>query len=630
MSKDNPHTQFILSTPTDRGAWYQDRKPAVSIINSHIASLKRKKSKKSAVPNQPQNINIELPRQGDDNNSISSTISLDTPPQPVPVDYTGLSLRVLEDIFANEDLDTSEWQDLEHVEETSDHPNASRQIIAYSHDGTGAQNSNRGSSLHKQTRSSGTASKMWHNPKSTAISKINPTIHPSRASRKTNTAKSTNSRCASPPSVSSVPIHIGGSLDPFLRLPIQVSMKERQLLYYFLTEGRQRLFGTSSIPLYCPAVHVVRNGALERLAAYAETHIVLAEHTICKLRGTPLSANFFRRRANAYRSVAELMRNPDASFDEQMMAMMCIMLTEHFLGRSDLQLLHLRAMHDLVERNGGIQAVFQSPDPTSPDVGPLIAPGFYISQYHFVEFDSDRTSFAAAKAIDAFFCYLSQIQAWTLRHQVLGAASGAHTGAHSPVYTSERANNKSLLQRLRASLLAAVDHYLRDPTAPYYRAAGIFHLLFFLCANMTEFDLDADTATKFLLLSQSYMKNSVDDRFGEPVWDQSTDSVDLRRLHPATSMCLIAKAMEGIQSDEVGGKWIYRPPKQRVRSADVSVAEATVNAMKVFALLGTSARLRIGRGLYRCCMITSELTLGESFSEEELDDLKLELGRGRI
>lgn len=65
-----------------------------------------------------------------------------------------------------------------------------------------------------------------------------------------------------------------------------------------------------------------------------------------------------------------------------------------------------------------------------------------------------------------------------------------------------------------------------------------------------------------------------------------------------------------------------------VRDTEISVAEVTVSAMKVFPLLSRSARLRTARALFRSCMITSDLTLGETFSKEELEDLSVELQRG--
>lgn len=382
-----------------------------------------------------------------------------------------------------------------------------------------------------------------------------------------------------------------------------------------LTQGRQRLFGTSANPFYCPALHVVQNGALEKLPVYVETHIAIAEHMLCTSRAAPLSANFFRRRSSAYRAVADLMSNPSASISEKMMSLCFLTVTEHAVGRYDLQRLHLNAMHDLVERHGGMRSIFQS-----SDMGSLHMPNYYLTQYIFIEFDSTNINLIDTGAAAPFFSCLSRIRAWTLRRQTMDDLSYVRWRS----YGEQWVESGRTLEDFRAYLLEGINQHLRDSRTVYKQAAGVFYLLFSLCAHMSEFGMDSSTAERFLLLLQLYMTKSAgslgsDETSAAP----ATKGGIFRGLRSSVPICLLSQTIRDLQIESQGYKWKMR--ERDIRDKEVAIAEATASAMKVFPRLSTSTRLRISRALFRSCMVTTEQTLAESFGEEELDDLVYEI-----
>jgi hypothetical protein len=344
---------------------------------------------------------------------------------------------------------------------------------------------------------------------------------------------------------------------------------------------------------------------MEKSPVYVETHIVMAEYLLSNLTSSTLSSSFFRRRANSYRTVTALVSNPDAKLDDQIFAMICLHLVEHAIGRYDLQSIHLRAMHNLVEECGGLRSFYESRQRGHS----LLEPSFYSGQFMYVELKLHRDSLAARRAVEATFSYLRQIQAWTSLRFTSAAV---------------RANNKVALRRIHEYLLNGINQYLQEPTTPYHHAAGAFYVLFNIHATMSEFNMDAETVTEFLLLLQLHLVKSVGSQDQQVIKGQRYDAGDLRGLHPGVVTFLIPQIVRKIQ----GGRhdedraWGMLDTTQDDLSIEISIAEATVNAMKTFSLLSTSARLVISRELFRACMVTVESTLGETFTDEALEDLR--------
>lgn len=309
------------------------------------------------------------------------------------------------------------------------------------------------------------------------------------------------------------------------------------------------------------------------------------------------------------------MSSPSASIDDKMMSLCFLTVTEHALGRYDLQRLHLKAMHDLVERHGGMRSIFQS-----SDMGPLHMPNYYLTQYIFIEFDSRNINLVNTGMAAHFFSCLSRFRAWTLLRQTMDGVSYVQRRS----YDEQWVGSGQTLENLRAYLREGINQHLRDSKTVYKQAAGVFYLLFSLCAHMVEFEMDSSTAERFLLLLQLYMAKSAgslgsDETSAAP----ATEGGIFRGLRSSVPICLVSQIIWQIQGELQGCKWKTR--ETDIRDREVAIAEATASAMKVFPRLSISTRLRICRALFRSCMITTEQTLGESFAEEELDDLEYEL-----
>ena len=75
----------------------------------------------------------------------------------------------------------------------------------------------------------------------------------------------------------------------------------------------------------------------------------MAEHLLRKMQSSQVSRNFYRRRAEAYRMVNELILSDTASTDEQLSGLLHLQMVDYTIGRPDLQRMHITAMDKLIE-----------------------------------------------------------------------------------------------------------------------------------------------------------------------------------------------------------------------------------------------------------------------------------------
>lgn len=350
----------------------------------------------------------------------------------------------------------------------------------------------------------------------------------------------------------------------------------------------------------------------------------MAEHILCTLRSSKVSANFFRRRADAYKTVSDLILNPSAGLDDQLCGLICLQMAEHTIGHTDLQAIHLKAMHQLMERRGGMQFFLSIKDPDTA----LTEPMFYASQYMFAEFDTLQYVHDLGDIVEDFVDNLRRVVSWSLRMQGFDRGSTS-TG---PLTDNELTENRNTLSMLNQYLSVITNDFLREQDTPYHQAAGVFYLLFNLCVTLADFGLCSQSTTQFLASLLSAMKESTDTTYTRQSPNEDSRQSELSGLHPCVVACLISqfrRKMEVQTSAQI-------PPNissggiQRGNDSDnfileVRVSDSTVNAMIIYPLLSAGTRLRLTRGLLRAAMAVGDPTLGESFGDSELQDLEFEI-----
>jgi len=349
----------------------------------------------------------------------------------------------------------------------------------------------------------------------------------------------------------------------------------------------------------------------------------MAEHILCGLRSEQVTANFFRRRADAYKTVGELVLNPAAEFDNQLCGLICLQMAEHTIGRTDLQTVHLKAMHELVERRGGLQFFLQMTRPESA----LTEPTEYANQYMLAVFDAHGNQDLLAKSKADFVNALRRIRIWTLKTQGLET----DTITSTQIKPRDRHMYQSKLSKFKSYLSILTNEYLREDTAPHHQAAGTFNLLFTLCNTMVAYDLGPLSTPQFLSSLQTLMEQSTDIHSTKQPVKAGEEYSELFNLHPYAVVGLVSHLRKDVKRERQGPASGFSSPSAHDASdnfrLEVSLSSSSISAMILFPLLDFGTRLRLSRGFLRSALAICDLTTGESFGETELQDLDIEISR---
>lgn len=349
----------------------------------------------------------------------------------------------------------------------------------------------------------------------------------------------------------------------------------------------------------------------------------MAEHILCGLRSEQVTANFFRRRADAYKTVGDLVLNPNAEFDNQLCGLMCLQMAEHTIGRTDLQAVHLKAMHELVERRGGLQFFLQMMHPDSA----LTEPMEYSNQYMFANFDAQGNEELLAKAKDDFVNTLRRIRIWTLRIQGLQT----DTTTSTQLKLHDRRNYQTTLTKFKSYLSTITNKYLRKDSIPHHQKAATFNLLFTLCTTMVAYDLGPVSTPQFLSSLQTMMEQSTDTHSSKQPLQAGEEYSELSNLHPCAVVGLVSHLRRDLKKE-------MRAPIPDFPSSnthetfnnfamEVFLSSSSISAMTLFPLLDFGTRLRLSRGFLRSVMAICDLTIGECFGDLELQDLDVQISR---
>lgn len=264
------------------------------------------------------------------------------------------------------------------------------------------------------------------------------------------------------------------TLDPFVKLPIEVSSYERGLLHTWLTSGGRRVAPISQ-HVFSPAIY-----AASRLIMaddmWTLTHIAMGEWTSCQKRGTELTSLYYQRRGQAFRYMAKLM-SEDQSRLRQISGLSQLALMDNLFGRGPPSA-HLKAMHHLLD----LEDAFREPTLLWNGQGPKVGLGFLTPFFLFAEIPiPDQQAFDAI--LDRFSRNVVTLTA--RRCAVL----------------PDTAEDEDLL-RMRKYVSWVIAAHLVPTEAQGRKQAGALAFAFILAMSHEAYDLSS-TASKDLLLTFS-------------------------------------------------------------------------------------------------------------------------------
>lgn len=122
-----------------------------------------------------------------------------------------------------------------------------------------------------------------------------------------------------------------------------------------LLSGRYWLTGKLSESTCCPALDIARS-VMQLCPIYILAHIIIGEALSSRLTRRPLRHLYFHRYSQMYRLLRKLLSDRRASIHRKMWALIQVAMVEGTVKRFDLQKLHMAAMDNLVESQGGIES----------------------------------------------------------------------------------------------------------------------------------------------------------------------------------------------------------------------------------------------------------------------------------
>lgn len=118
-------------------------------------------------------------------------------------------------------------------------------------------------------------------------------------------------RCLNTPSLR-VKSPLESQLDPFTRTAVDLTVREKSLLHFYLSDGRRLRLGTSRVPTYCTVLHTA-SCLMESSKVYVYVQLVNAEAVLCKMTQRQFSNDMYMWQALAYRALNTLLQDGQAS-----------------------------------------------------------------------------------------------------------------------------------------------------------------------------------------------------------------------------------------------------------------------------------------------------------------------------
>lgn len=385
------------------------------------------------------------------------------------------------------------------------------------------------------------------------------------------------------------------SLDPFIRVPVEISSRERSLLHFQLDEGRRLTLGTSANPTYCPAVYLAAI-TMQECPIYIYSTIAQAELLVQRMTGNLPTKTFHLRQSQAYKAMQSLLKDESASFEHKIAGFSQLFLLAIYLGRQDLQELHLLAMYEWIMRQGGFS--YWMPKQLNFEQTKCLA--FYAA--HFSEVNLPVKDLQELNSI--LFRFISSLRAinnWARStendfRQCEGVVHHSSPSADQWCET-QVAELQTYLDWLLEAGIGLSDDGCRH-------SGGGFYLLFNLCITQTQYRHSYADALHFIQHTASIMSGSAD-------FIMLEDGRKLWKPVP-TSMAII-----------MGYVRATMPRRVKERSSDddeeISIAESSIDARLILPYLSDAMKLKLAQ-MFLACACTNIVNPSLSTNGDILDD----------
>ncbi|KIY03145.1 uncharacterized protein Z520_01612 [Fonsecaea multimorphosa CBS 102226] len=346
---------------------------------------------------------------------------------------------------------------------------------------------------------------------------------------------------------------ITSSLDPFVRLPVQLPESDKSLLHFYFNYGRCWLWGTSQTPRYCAALYTLQT--LIEDPIYVLVAIVLGEGILDRLTLRSPRPRYYHRRAQIYKKANTLLSDETASFPQKALTIMYLAILEYVSARHDLQEMHIQALDDFVESNGGV-AIFRTRSESHEIF--LCSARSYVTQFVRAEVCLPTRS-RLQSTVSRYLYNLSQVHRWESNFKARLSAEDVPL-LHHRLRLQPLIDYLEHLGQIRTSV---------ERTRVWDAASGGHFCVYSLVITLVEFTHSPDTVFEFLEQVQECMIASID----KSLQNES----DLNGLHPFATGQMIGY-VRTLMFRDVGNV------------KEIRICQAQADAQKVFALLSQSRR----------------------------------------
>ncbi|KAJ9603802.1 hypothetical protein H2200_011988 [Cladophialophora chaetospira] len=344
------------------------------------------------------------------------------------------------------------------------------------------------------------------------------------------------------------------ALDPFLWLPIALSDREKNLLQYFLREGRCLTPGTSTNPRQCVSMRSMRQW-MQQTPLCVLGRLMETDHILSKLAGKEPPLTYYKQRARVLRGVKAILAAKGSQFAEKLYAMMELTWTGYTTNSPDLPM-HMNAIDALIESHGGISAFLL------PQSGLQVQPTWIVGMFGVIEFQI--TSYSSLALIrDRFILTLKRIRSWACDLEALCDA--------------DRSSQRKKLEKLASFLHEPIAQASLPADLPFPMAMAPFFCCYSLCMTCVENDFDIAGALDYFHRVQQKL----------PMIENGCSRGGTALAH------MLADARLEISPES----YTRRGPIV-ANHTEIRICQASVDASKIFSLLPEMTRWILTKVLY--------------------------------
>ena len=234
--------------------------------------------------------------------------------------------------------------------------------------------------------------------------------------------------------------------------------------------------GTSKDTKHCVALRVAQNW-MQSSPVYVISHVMMAETILQRLTGNELPLDFYKRRAQLYAAVRDIMSSASTA-GLVVFAVIQLIWVEFVLKLPHLQVMHVNALNTLIDANGGLAKYL-----SKTKDGPVLEPRFYVGMHILTEAHI-ANDMLLKKMRDQFISNLGRIQRWFLCVQ----------------HFSQN------LQSLTIFLTEPINIDLLD--SPFHKAVSCFFCCYNTCMAFIEYECDTGRALEYLIQVQKTLPMS--------------------------------------------------------------------------------------------------------------------------